>query len=110
MNINEGFLRFFSDELFIVGMHIGNYSNQGYSNHENDRKRKILLHKKELLKISKKVESKGITMVPIQLFFDRNLVKIEFGLAKGKKQYDKRKSIKDRDIKKNINISIRKKI
>tara|TARA_A100001011_G_C13755682_1_gene613112 strand:+ start:24 stop:470 length:447 start_codon:yes stop_codon:yes gene_type:complete len=110
VNINEGFLRFFSDELFIVGMHIGNYSNQGYSNHENDRKRKILLHKKELLKISKKVESKGITMVPIQLFFDRNLVKIEFGLAKGKKQYDKRKSIKDRDIKKNINISIRKKI
>ena len=74
VNINEGFLRFFSDELFIVGMHIGNYSNQGYSNHENDRKRKILLHKKELLKISKKVESKGITMVPIQLFFDRNLV------------------------------------
>jgi len=110
VNINEGFLRFFSNELFIVGMHIGNYSNQGYSNHENDRKRKILLHKKELLKISKKVESKGITMVPIQLFFDRNLVKIEFGLAKGKKQYDKRKSIKDRDIKKKINFSIRKKI
>ena len=110
VNINEGFLRFFSNELFIVGMHIGNYSNQGYSNHENDRKRKILLHKKELLKISKKVDSKGITMVPIQLFFDRNLVKIEFGLAKGKKQYDKRKSIKDRDIKKKINFSIRKKI
>jgi len=108
VNINEGFLRFFSNELFIIGMHIGNYSNQGYSNHENVRKRKVLLHKKELLKIARKVDSKGITMVPISLFFERNLVKLEFGLAKGKKQFDKRMSIKEKDIKRNINMSIRK--
>ena len=108
VNINEGFLRFFSNELFIVGMYIGDYSNQGYSKHENDRRRKVLLHKRELLKISRKVESKGITIVPIKLFFEKNLVKLEFGLAKGKKQYDKRISLKEKDIKKNINLAIRK--
>ena len=108
VNINEGFLRFFSNELFIVGMYIGDYSNQGYSKHESHRRRKVLLHKRELLNISRKVESKGITIVPIKLFFEKNLVKLEFGLAKGKKQYDKRISLKEKDIKKNINLAIRK--
>ena len=108
VNINEGFLRFFSNELYIIGIHIGSYSNVGYSIHEPDRKRKILLHKKEIIKISKQVTIRGMTLIPINLFFEKNLVKIEFGIAKGKKIYDKRQSKMEKDIKKKIQLASKK--
>ena len=102
VSIKESYVRFFGTELFIVGMHIAEYKNRGYDDVQNTRDRKLLLHKKELTKLKSKVDEKGVTMIPISLYLKKNLIKIEFGLAKGKKLWDKRKDKMDKDIKRNI--------
>ena len=107
-NIKEAYIRFFNNELFIIGMHIGKYSNEGYSTHIFVRDRKLLLHRQELNKIKKMVEEKGKTLIPILLFFKRGYVKIEFGLAKGKKLWDKRKTKMEKDINRQLDRAIKK--
>ena len=102
VSIKESYVRFFSGELFIVGMHIAEYENVGYDNVQSVRDRKLLLHKRELVKLKSKVDEKGVTMIPLSLYLKKNLVKLEFGLAKGKKLWDKRKDKQDKDIKRNI--------
>ena len=102
VSIKESYVRFFGDEIFIIGMHIADYSSKGYENTENVRDRKLLLHRKELNKLKSKVDEKGVTMVPLSIYLKKNLIKIEFGLAKGKKLWDKRKDKMDKDIKRNI--------
>ena len=83
-------------------MHIAEYENRGYDDVQSVRDRKLLLHKKELSKLKSKVDEKGVTMVPLSLYLKKNLIKIEFGLAKGKKLWDKRKDKMDKDIKRSI--------
>ncbi len=107
-NIKEAYIRFFRNELYIIGMHIGQYSNEGYSNHIFVRDRKLLLHRQELNKIKKMVEEKGKTLIPLSLFFKRRYVKIEFGLAKGKKLWDKRKTKMEKDINRQLDRAIKK--
>ena len=102
VSIKESYVRFFDNEVFIIGMHIADYSNKGYDDTENVRDRKLLLHKKELNKLKSKVDEKGVTMVPLSIYLKKNLIKVEFGLAKGKKLWDKRKDKMDKDIKRNI--------
>ena len=102
VSIKESYVRFFNNEIFIVGMHISDYSSRGYTEVENVRDRKLLLHRRELNKLKSKVDEKGVTMVPLSIYLKKNLVKIEFGLAKGKKLWDKRKDKMDKDIKRNI--------
>ena len=102
VSIKESYVRFFGDEIFIIGMHIADYSSKGYENTENVRDRKLLLHRKELNKLKSKVDEKGVTMVPLSIYLKKNLIKVEFGLAKGKKLWDKRKDKMDKDIKRNI--------
>ena len=97
-NIKEGYVRFSCNELFLIGMHIGKYSNEGYSSHAPVRDRKLLLHRKELSKLKRMVEEKGKTLIPLSIYFKRGNVKIEFGLAQGKKLYDKRKAKMDKDV------------
>ena len=101
-NIKEAYVRFIDNELFTVGMHIGKYSNEGYSTHSPIRDRKLLLHKRELSKIRKLVEEKGKTLIPLSLYLKHGRVKIEFGLAQGKKMWDKRKTKMDKDVKRQV--------
>ncbi len=101
-NIKEAYVRFIDNELFTVGMHIGKYSNEGYSTHSPVRDRKLLLHKRELSKIRKLVEEKGKTLIPLSLYLKHGRVKIEFGLAQGKKIWDKRKTKMEKDVKREV--------
>ena len=101
-NIKEAYVRFIDNELFAVGMHIGKYSNEGYSTHSPVRDRKLLLHKKELLKIRKMVDEKGKTLIPLSLYLKGGRVKVEFGLAQGKKIWDKRKTKMEKDVKRQV--------
>ncbi len=97
-NIKEAYVRFIKNELFVIGMHIGKYSNEGYSSHSSVRDRKLLLHRQELSKLRKMVDEKGKTLIPLSIYFKRGNVKVEFGLAQGKKLYDKRKAKMDKDV------------
>ena len=103
VSIKESYVRFFDSELYIIGMHIAEYENRGYDNVQSVRDRKLLLHRKELTKLKSKVNEKGVTMIPLNLYLKKNLIKIEFGVAKGKKLWDKRKDKQDKDIKRSIN-------
>jgi len=97
-SINESYIYVHNNEVFLKSSFIAKYKNSSYLNHEETRDRKILLSKKEISKILKEVKNVGITIIPIEIFLKGNLFKVKFGLAKGKKLYDKRESIKERDI------------
>ena len=97
--ITEAYCVMFKDELWIKNMHIAEYTHGNIYNHEPKRNRKLLVTKKELKKIRTKHVEKGVTIIPTLLFInEKGLAKIEIALAKGKKLYDKRDSIKDRDV------------
>jgi len=101
-NIKEAYVRFIENELFVIGMHIGKYSNEGYSTHTRIRDRKLLLHKKELLNLRKMVDEKGKTLIPLSMYLKGGRVKVEFGLAQGKKMWDKRKTKMEKDVKRQV--------
>ena len=95
-------------EAWIKALHIPSYSHTGYDGHDPLRNRKLLLHKREILRIDAKLAEKGLTAVPTKLYFKGGLVKIELGLAKGKKLYDKRASKKKRDLERDIQRALKK--
>ena len=95
-------------EAWIKALHIPSYSHTGYDGHDPLRNRKLLLHKREIVKIDAKLAEKGLTAVPTKLYFKGGLVKIELGLAKGKKLYDKRASKKKRDVERDIQRALKK--
>ena len=98
-SVKESFIRVENGEVYIYGMHISPYEKGNIFNKDPLRVRKLLLHKKEILKIFGKMKEQGITVVPLQVYFSGSLVKIEIGLAKGKKLYDKRETIAKKDQK-----------
>ena len=106
-NIKEAYVRFSDNELFVVGMHIGKYSNEGYSTHTPVRDRKLLLHRKELSKLRKMVDEKGKTLIPLSIYFKGGKVKVEFGLAQGKKLWDKRKAKMEKDIDRQVDRALK---
>jgi len=94
---------FHNGELFLKGMHVSEYWWGTYNNHEPKRDRKLLLHKKELIKLSRKSQEKGLTIIAIRLFVtEKGLAKLEIALAKGKQDFDKREDIKKRDHKREM--------
>ena len=102
-NISDAYCIFKDTELFVKNMHIAEYTNGSYLNHEPKRDRKLLLNRQELNKVLRKVKEKGNSIIPIRLFInDTGKAKLEIALAKGKKVYDKRESIKKKDQKRNI--------
>jgi SsrA-binding protein len=107
-NIKEAYIRFVKTELYVIGMHIGKYSNAGYTSHTPVHDRKLLLHKKELQKIQRMVEEKGKTLIPISMYFKGGYVKVEFGLAKGKKLWDKRKNKMEKDVSRQIDMELKR--
>jgi len=97
-SFNDSYCYFHRGEMWIKSLHIAEYSHGTSSNHDPLRERKLLLNKKELRKIESKIKEKGVTVIPLRIFFsDKGLAKIELGLGKGKKLYDKRETIKQRD-------------
>ena len=94
----DSYARIVGGEVFLVSLHIGEYKNAMAFGHDATRKRKLLLHNREIGKLQKRVEQKGLTLVPLRMYFTaRALVKVELGLGRGKQLHDKRKTIKDRD-------------
>ena len=101
-SLADAYCKFFGDELFVL-MRIAEYEQGGAFGHEPDRKRKLLLKKKELKRLKKKVQEKGLTIIPLRLFINkRGWAKLEIALVKGKKLHDKRESIKKRDQKREL--------
>jgi SsrA-binding protein len=99
-NINDAFCSFMNDQLYVRNLHIAEYSFGSFYNHEAKRDRILLLQKKELKKLKTRGEEKGLTIVPLALFIsDRGFAKLEIALAQGKKAFDKRETIKERDTK-----------
>lgn len=97
-NINDSFCSFLDDGLYIRNMHIAEYSHGSFYNHEAKRDRQLLLTKRELKKLKTKGDEKGFTIVPLRIFIsERGFAKVEIALAQGKKDFDKRETIKDRD-------------
>ncbi len=101
-NLKDSYAIIRNNEVFLLNMHISHYKEGNIFNHEETRTRKLLLHKKEILKLRDKLDLQGLTLVPLKLYFKRNKAKILLGLGKGKKTYDKRESIKEKDIKRNL--------
>lgn len=103
-SISQSFCEFNdNDELFVINMQVDEYSHASHFNHRPKAARKLLLHRRELRKLQKEVNTSGLTIVPLNLFInDRGLAKIKIALAKGKKLYDKRETIKDRVNKRNL--------
>lgn len=102
LNLKDSFAKIEDNEMFLYGMHISPYEQGNRYNHKPDRVRKLLLNKREILKIQDKVKKDGVTIVPLELFLTNGFAKLEIGLAKGKKLYDKREAItkktQERDI------------
>lgn len=98
-SIKESFIKIEHGEIFIYGMHISPYEKGNIFNRDPLRVKKLLMHKNEILKLQQKIAEKGYTLVPLQVYFNKSLIKVEVGLAKGKKLYDKRADIQKKDMK-----------
>ncbi|MEA4976712.1 SsrA-binding protein [bioreactor metagenome] len=102
-SLTDTYCTFINDEMWVKNMHIATYFFGTYNNHDVRRDRKLLLNKKELNKLARATRETGLTIVPIRMFInDKGLAKLEIGLAKGKKNYDKRQSIKEKDAKREM--------
>lgn len=107
-SFNDSYCIFHKNELYIRSLHISEYTFGTINNHDPVRERKLLLNKRELKKLQSRIKEKGYTVVPLRIFFnDKNLAKLEIGLAKGKKLHDKRETIKQRDTEREIKRYIR---
>jgi SsrA-binding protein len=99
-SIKEAFVKFMQGELFLINGHISAYNMANMTNYDPTRSRKLLLNKKEINELNEKVRDGGLTIVPVILFEERGLVKVQISLARGKKKYDKREDMKNKSIEK----------
>ena len=103
VNLQDGYCQFFNNELYVRNIHISQYDQGTHFNHEPTRERKLLMKKRELVKLKKKSEEKGLTIIPTRIFtIDRGLAKMEIALAKGKKIHDKRQDLKEKSLKREL--------
>ena len=98
----DGFGEIKNGEIFLKNFHISEYSFSSIFNHNPDRPKKLLLHKEEIKRIERKIDQKGYTLIPLDVYLKNGRVKVTLGVCKGKKQYDKRETIKNRDINRDI--------
>ena len=101
-NIKDSYAIIRNSEVILLNMYIAQYNEGNIFNHNETRSRKLLLHKKEILKLNDKIRLEGYTLVPLKIYFKNNRAKLQLGLCKGKKNYDKRETIKERDIKRHL--------
>lgn len=102
VNLSDAYARFIKGELWLIGLHISPFSKSAIENHDPLRNRKLLLHQRELKKIHRQIQEKGLTVVPLKIIIKRHLVKIDLGIARGKRKYDKRQTIAERDQKRDM--------
>ncbi len=107
VSIGDSYAIIKDSEIFLLNMHIAHYKEANIFNHEETRTRKLLMHKKEIIKINNIMKENNYTLVPLKVYFKKNKVKILIGMAKGKKQYDKRQALKEADIKKQMDKDVR---
>jgi SsrA-binding protein len=101
-NLRDGFARIDENEAWLENVHISPYEQANLMNHDPMRPRKLLLHRKQIATLIGKVRQKGYTLIPLRVYFVRNHAKVELGLARGKREYDKREAIAERDAKREI--------
>ncbi len=101
-NLTDGYAMLKNGEMWLFGMHISPYDQGSYSNVDPIRNRKLLLHKKEIRKLAGKMQLKGLTLVPLKVYFKNNVAKVLIGVAQGKKAYDKRADIAEREVKRDL--------
>ena len=102
VNIKDSYAIIRNDEIYLLNTHISIYEEGNRFNHEEDRTRKLLLHKREILKLKNKREIESYTLIPLRFYFVKGRCKVEIGVCKGKKNYDKKESIKERDIQREL--------
>src|SRR5258708_3083560 len=107
-NLRDGFVRIDGGEAWLENVHISPYAQGNVMNHDPMRARKLLLHRKEISSLIGKVKQRGYTLIPLRLYFTRNHAKVEIGLARGKRQFDKREAIAERDAKREIARAMRR--
>jgi SsrA-binding protein len=103
VNLKDAYIDIRNQEAYLLNSHISPYEKSSFENHEPERERKLLLHKQELQKMDKKVKTRGVTIIPLNMHFNpKGLVKLEIAIAKGKRVHEKKQKIKERDIKREI--------
>ena len=107
VNIAEAYVRIEHGEAWLVGAHFADYENAGYAGHDPRRTRKLLLHRKEIERIAQALAEKGLSLVPLRLYFKAGRAKIELGLGRGKTLYDKRRSIAERDARRDADRAVK---
>lgn len=101
-NIKDSYAIIKNNEVYLLNAHISQYEKGNIFNHEENRTRKLLLHKKEILKLNNKVSLEGYTLIPLKIYFKNGLAKLSLGVCKGKHTYDKKESLKEQDIKREL--------
>ncbi len=107
-NLRDGFVRIDGREAWLENVHISPYAQGNYANHEPMRARKLLLHRSEVASLIGKVRQKGYTLIPLRVYFRRNHAKVEVGLGRGKRQYDKRQALAEADAKREMERAVRR--
>ena len=109
ISVGDSFAEIENGDVWLRNFHISEYGSSCYFSHDPDRKKKLLLHKEEIKKLLRKTEEKGYTLVPLDVYLKNGKVKVNLGICKGKKQFDKRADIKERDLKRDIQREFRNK-
>ncbi len=107
INLKDSYAKIENGEIFLFNAHISPYSHGNVFNHDPRRTRKLLMHKKEIMKLYGKIKEKGLTLIPLKAYIKNGKIKIELGLCKGKKKYDKRAEIKKRDLEREMRYEMR---
>jgi SsrA-binding protein len=110
VTISEAYVRVVDGELWLVGAHVNPYEHGAYANHDPDRNRKLLAHRRQIEELASEVERKGMTLVPLKVVLRRGRAKLEIGVARGKKLYDKRQSERERDARRSIDRAVRERV
>jgi len=109
-SMRDSYARIRNGEMILYNLHISEYSKGNYANHDPVRPRKLLLHRREIRKLYGSIEEKGLTLIPLKIYFTaKGLAKVQLGLARGKKLYDKRKAIAERDMKRDMDRNLHRK-
>lgn len=108
-NLKDSYVHIKNDEVYLFNCHISPYTHGNIMNHEPLRTRKLLIHRREIERLKSKAQQKGYSLIPLKLYFKGPFVKVEIGLGKGKKEYEKRESIKEREAKRDIERAMRSK-
>ena len=106
-NLKDSYAALKNEEVWLYGVHISPYSHGNIFNHSPERDRKLLLHRREIRRLIGKTKETGLTLVPLRMYFKRGKAKVELGLARGKKQYDKREAIAKRDVERDVKREMR---